>query len=55
MLKEYVVVDNFFDDPEDVRNMALHHYKYHNQETHPDPDHMQQFPGIRTNYIDKLD
>ena len=55
MLKEYVVIDNFFDNPEDVRDMALHHYKYYDQETHPDPDHMQQFPGIRTNYIDRLD
>ena len=55
MLKEYVVIDNFFDNPEEVREMALHHYKYYDKETHPDPDHFQYFPGIRTNFIDRQD
>ena len=45
-----IVIDNFFDNPDVVRNIALH-AKYFTKENHPGD--IAGFPGFRTNYLNE--
>ena len=45
-----LVIDNFFEDPDNVRNIALN-ATYYTKENHPGD--IAQFPGNRTDYINK--
>ena len=49
----YIIVDNFFEDPNLIRNKALTEYKYYDKINHPIG--IGHFPGFRTLYLDKID
>lgn len=46
----HLVIDNFFDDPFTIRDIALN-AEYYTKETHP--GNIGEFPGYRTNYINE--
>jgi len=46
----YLVIDNYFDNPKQVRDTALS-ATYYNKENHP--GNIGNFPGYRTDYINK--
>jgi|TARA_B100001094_G_scaffold17073_1_gene14684 hypothetical protein len=48
----YIIQDNFFEDPDSIRKHALS-LKYYTKENHPYG--MGVFPGYRTDYIDNID
>lgn len=54
-MREFFVLDNFFEDPDEVRKRALNYFRFYDASDHPDPDHLLQFPGLRTNYINLQD
>ena len=47
----FVIQDNFFDDPDSIRKHALS-LKYYTKENHPYG--IGVFPGYRTDYFDKI-
>jgi hypothetical protein len=48
-MKKYIVVDNFFNEPDSFRNFALQQ-KFYDKENHPH-DGLDAFPGKRTDYF----
>lgn len=46
------IIDNYFNDPDSIRDFALNQVFY-SKETHPGD--IAQFPGMRTDYINNLD
>jgi hypothetical protein len=47
-MKTHLVIDNYFDNPFDIRSIALD-AKYYTKENHP--GNIAMFPGYRTDYI----
>ena len=47
---DYLVIDDYFEKPKDVRELALN-ATYYTKETHP--GNIGNFPGHRTNYINE--
>ncbi len=50
--KNFIIIDDYFEDPFIIRNKALK-AKYYTKENHPGD--IAQFPGYRTDYINKWD
>ena len=54
----YIIKDNFFEDPDGLRKFALS-LKYYTKTNHPqlkkDPKGIGAFPGYRTNFYDQID
>ena len=48
----YIIQDNFFNDPDNMREYALSQ-KYYTKENHP--EYVSDFPGYRTDYLHKFD
>ena len=48
-MKKYIVVDNFFNEPDSFRNFALQQ-KFYDKDNHPH-DGLDAFPGKRTDYF----
>ena len=49
----YIIIDNFFEDPNSIRKKALTEYKYYDKKNHPIG--IGHFPGFRTLYLDQID
>jgi hypothetical protein len=47
---QYLVIDDFFEDPKSIRNIGLNG-TYYTKENHP--GNISDFPGCRTNYLNK--
>ena len=47
-----LVIDNFFNNPDLIRNIALEQ-KFYSKDNHP--ENIGSFPGMRTNYINTFD
>jgi hypothetical protein len=54
MIKDYLIVDNYFSDPKKIKNWGFKQVFY-NKEEHPYKENLGSFPGFRTNYINNLD
>ncbi len=48
----YIIQDNFFNDPDNIRKYALSQ-KYYTKKDHPED--VSSFPGYRTDYLHKSD
>ena len=48
----YLVIDDYFENPNEIRNIALNG-TYYTKENHP--GNISDFPGYRTNYINEWD
>lgn len=51
-MKNYLIIDDFFDNPNNIREYALNQ-KFYSPEEHP--YNIFNFPGVRTTYINELD
>lgn len=49
----YIIQDNFFDDPDSIREFALSQ-KYYTKENHPEESGIAAFPGHRTAFFDDI-
>jgi len=52
-MNDYIIVDDFFENPDEIREWALNKFHFHLPQEHPEG--VGQFPGIRTSYFHKLD
>ena len=46
---DYIIADNFFENPNSIRKKALTEYKYYDKRNHPIG--IGHFPGFRTLYL----
>lgn len=49
-MNKITVIDNFFEDPDSIRNIALLQ-TFYDKESHP--ENIGNFPGMRTDYLSK--
>jgi hypothetical protein len=53
-MKNYITIDNFFNDPKELKNWALKQ-KFFTIKNHPWKETLGKFPGFRTDYINNID
>ncbi len=46
-----LIIDNFFDNPDAIRNIALEQ-DFYTKDTHP--ENIAEFPGMRTDYLNNI-
>lgn len=54
-MQKYLVIDNFLNDPNDVREYRSLILPFWDKQNHPYPDSLSDFPGYRTEYLHQLD
>jgi len=52
-MSDYIILDDFFENPDEVRDLALTKFKFY--EPHEHTEGVGGFPGIRTDYFHNLD
>jgi hypothetical protein len=52
-MKSHIIINNFFNNPKDVKNFALKQ-KFYTKENHPHKKILGEFPGYRTDFINNL-
>jgi hypothetical protein len=50
-MNNMTVIDGFFQNPDEIRNLALNQ-EFYNKDNHP--ENIGKFPGMRTDYISKI-
>ena len=54
-MNDYIIIDNFLNDPFDVRDSRALILPFWKKEEHPFPESLGKFSGYRTEYLHILD
>jgi len=53
-MKDYLIIDNYFHNPQEIKNWAFKQ-TFYNKHNHPYKENLGGFLGFRTNYINNID